>query len=108
MLKSPAGEEPGDKLPDAKVQISVKNDMVARRQSLKHRQACRHPSAEGYGFYAALQICEALLQRFSIRIVDPAIEEVPGELSIRVALEGGGGIQRRGDGPRSRVHLEPG
>src|SRR5258708_872174 len=30
MLKSPAGEEPGDKLTDTKVQIPVKNDMVAR------------------------------------------------------------------------------
>ena len=75
MLQSPAGEEPGDKLPDAKVQIPMKNDMVARRQSLKYRQACRHASAEGNRLDAALQICQALLERFSIGIIDPAIEE---------------------------------
>jgi len=84
MLKSPTGEEPGDELADAKVQIPVKNDMVARCQSLKHGQAGRHTSAEGHSLNAALQICQALLERFSIRIVDPAIEVVPGELSIRV------------------------
>src|SRR5580704_7199136 len=103
MLESPAGEEPGDEFPDAKVQIPVKDDMVARRQSLKDRQACGHPCAEGHCLYSTLQICQALLERFSIRIIDPAIEEVPGERSIRVALEGRGGIERRGDGPGSRV-----
>jgi hypothetical protein len=108
MLKSPPGEEPGDKFPDAKVQITVKHDMVTRRQSLKDRQACRHACTEGYRFDSTLQVSQALLERFSIRVVDPAIEEVPRERSIRVALEGGGGIQRCGDGPGSWVHLVSG
>ena len=82
--------------------------MVARRQGLKHGQARRHARAEGNRLYAALQIGQALFERIPIGIVDPAIEEMPGELSIRIALKCGGGVERRSDRAGGRVHMPPG
>ena len=47
-------------------------------------------------------------QRIAIGIVDPAVEEMPGELAIRIALKGGGGVERRSDRAGGRVHMPPG
>ncbi len=82
--------------------------MVSRRQGLKYGQARRHARAEADRLYAPLQIGQALFERLPIGIVNPAIEEMPGELSIRIAFKSGGGVERRSDRAGGRVHMPPG
>src|SRR3984957_9256381 len=82
--------------------------MVARRQRLKHRQAGRHPGAESNRLDAALQAGKALVQGIAIRIVDPAVEVMPENLAIRIALKGGGGVERRRDCASGRVNMAAG
>jgi hypothetical protein len=86
----------------------VENDVVARRQRLKDGQGCRHPRTEADCLYAPLEIGQAFFERFPIGIVNPAVEKMSGESSIRIALEGGGGVERRSDRARGRVHMSPG
>src|SRR5271156_2155481 len=82
--------------------------MVARRQRLKHRQAGRHPRAEGNRLDAALQVGQALFQRVAIGVVDPAVEVMPGELAIRITFKGGGSVERRSDRASGRVNMPAG
>ena len=81
--------------------------MVSRREGLKHGQARRHAGAEANRFNAPLEIGQALFERFPIGVVNPAIEKMPGESSIRIAFEGGGGVERGSDRAGSWVHMPP-
>ena len=108
MLQSPPGEEAGDQLANAEVQIAVENHMVSRRQRLKNGQARRHARAEANCLHTSLKIGQALFKRFAIGVVNPAVEEMPGESSIGIAFKSGGGVDRRSDRARGRVHMPPG
>jgi hypothetical protein len=82
--------------------------MVSWRECLKYGQARRHAGTEANCLYAPFEIGQALFQRLPIRVVDSAVEEMPGEFSIRIALKSGGGVERGSDRAGSGVHMPPG
>jgi hypothetical protein len=108
MLQPPSREQSGDEFPDAEVQIPVKHDVVARRQRLKHGQACRHAGTEGDCLYPAFEIGQALFERTAIGVVDAAVKEVPGESAIWIAFKRGRGVKRHCDRAGGWVHMPPG
>jgi glycosyltransferase involved in cell wall biosynthesis len=83
-------------------------NVISRRQGLEHRQAGRHAGTKGDGFDPAFQIGQALFKRMAVRIVDPAVEVMPGKRPVRITLKGGGSVKRGGDRAGERIHLPPG
>lgn len=82
--------------------------MVSWRQGLEHGQARCHSRAEGNRFHSAFQVGEALLKGTPVGVVDPAIEKMPREFTIRIALKGCGSVEGHGDRARCRVDMPPG
>jgi hypothetical protein len=82
--------------------------MVSRRQGLEYGQARCHTCAEANCLNAPLEIGQALFERFPIGVVNPAVEEMPGESSIRIAFESGRRVERGSDRAGSWVHMPPG
>jgi GT2 family glycosyltransferase len=82
--------------------------MVPRREGLKYSQARSHARTEANRLYAPLEVGQTLFERFPIRVVNPAIEKMPGESSIRIAFKGGRGVERGSDRTGGRVHMPPG
>jgi hypothetical protein len=75
----------------------------ARRQAAEHRGHRRHAGREGEGRPAALEGRDHRLDLADDRVGVAAVVEAPAVAIVRVAQEGGRGLERRDDPARDLV-----
>ena len=90
------------------IDVERGDDVIAGREGVENGGGRRRARGERGGGSTAFQCGEAAFQHVAVGVSRTSVDVAAGVGSVRGALEGGGGVDGRGDGTGERVRLVAG